>query len=73
MNDDLAMLLMDPRFSEVHELIKSVREELIIHMSSPSVSEHHGLLAHDAGGVDALDQLVKRMEQAINDFKSKEP
>jgi len=72
MSDDLAMLLMDPRFWEVHELIKSVREELITHMSNPSVSEHHGLLAHDAGGVDALDQLVKRMEQAVNDFKSKE-
>ena len=72
MSDDLAMLLMDPRFWEVHELIKSVREELIIHMSNPSVSEHHGLLAHDAGGVDALDQLIKRMEQVVNDFKSKE-
>jgi|TARA_Y100000310_G_scaffold89792_2_gene86887 hypothetical protein len=72
MRDDLAMLIMDPRFSEVHELIKSVREELIIHMSSPSASEHHGLLAHDAGGIDALDQLVKRMEQVVEDFKSKE-
>jgi len=72
MSDDLAMLLMDSRFGEVHELIKSVREELIIHMSNPSVSEHHGLLAHDAGGVDALDQLIKRMEQVVSDFKSKE-
>lgn len=72
MSDDLAMLLMDPRFGEVHELIKSVREELVAHMSNPSVSEHHGLLAHDAGGVDALDQLIKRMEQAVSDFKSKE-
>lgn len=72
MSDDLAMLLMDPRFLEVKELIKSVREELIAHMSDPSTSEHHGILAHDAGGVDALDQLAKRMDQVIEDFKSKE-
>lgn len=72
MSDDLPMLLMDPRFSEVKDLIKSVREELIAHMSNPSSSEHHGILAHDAGGIDSLDQLVKRMDQVVEDFKSKE-
>jgi hypothetical protein len=72
MRDDLAILIMDPRFKEVHELITSVREELIVHMSNPSTSEHHGLLAHDAGGIDALDQLGKRMEQVVSEFKSKE-
>jgi hypothetical protein len=41
-------------------------------MSNPSASEHHGLLAHDAGGIDALDQLGKRMEQVVSEFKSKE-
>jgi|TARA_R100001530_G_scaffold11670_2_gene11179 hypothetical protein len=72
MTDDLAMLLLDPRFSAVHELINSVREELIMHMSDPAASEHHGLLAHDAGGIDALDQLRKRMEQVIEEFRSKD-
>tara|TARA_R100001510_G_C7628728_1_gene188056 strand:+ start:223 stop:444 length:222 start_codon:yes stop_codon:yes gene_type:complete len=72
MNDDLPMILMDPRFNQVRELITSVREELILHMSNPSTSEHHGILAHDAGGIDALDHLNKRIDQAINDYKSKD-
>lgn len=72
MSGDLAMILMDPRFSEVRGLINNVREELIVHMSNPSTSEHHGTLAHDAGGIDALDQLTKRMDQILEDFKSNE-
>lgn len=72
MTDDLALILMDPRFDQVRQLIISVREELILHMSNPSTSEHHGMLAHDAGGVDALDQLNKRIDQIVSDYKSKD-
>ena len=64
--NDLKTLITDPRFAAMDNLLDSVREELIAHVSHQATAQDHGTIAHSAGGIDCINQIKGRL-QAIAD------
>jgi hypothetical protein len=64
--NDLKTLISDPRFIVMEQLLDSIREELISHVSHQGTAMEHGSLAHSAGGIDCISHIKNRLK-AIED------
>ena len=60
--NDLELLISDPRFAAMRKLLDDVREELISHVSHQGTAMEHGALAHSAGGIDCINHILNRLK-----------
>lgn len=55
----------DPRFPAVIALLTDVRFTRLANGSGVAAASDHGLLAHCMGGVEAIDELERRMQGMV--------
>lgn len=62
---DVWSLSEDPRFPSLLALIDDVRTTRLAVGSGVQSSSDHGTLAHCMGGVDAIDELERRLQSMV--------
>lgn len=62
---DVWSLSEDPRFAAVLAVIKDVQFTRLAGGTNPASASDHGVLAHHMGAVDALDELMRRLEGMV--------
>lgn len=69
LDDSVRGLMADPRWGALEELVNGHREELILYLSDPRNAGDYGRMAHAAGSVDALGQLMSTFRGIKNSPK----
>jgi hypothetical protein len=62
-NDSLVSLVNDPRFAAVVRILDDHREQYIQAGTAQGMATHHGVLAHNAGSVYALNTFTGVIKQ----------